>query len=299
MLNLMFNTFYIFKHQIPFYMKKYILWVAILGNLFLFQLTNAATVDTVLTYSKAMKKEIKAVVIKPADYAESHQYPTLYLLHGAGGNYAAWVNATPDKETVKRLADGYHILIVCPDGGLTSWYFDSPVDPKYRYETYVATELVQFIDRKYATIKDRQGRAITGLSMGGHGALYLAFKHQDVFGACGSTSGGVDIRPFPENWDIAKRLGKYSEQPENWNANTIVNMTHLLTPNKLAIIIDCGFSDFFYQVNVDLHKLLLERNIPHDFIVRPGAHNWAYWQNSIKYQVLFFSQFFEQYKRMR
>lgn len=257
---------------------------------------NAAVVDTALTYSAAMHKNIKAVVVKPADYSTGKKYPVIYLLHGAGGKYSDWVTNTPDKQTIPRLADQYNVIIVCPDGNVTSWYFDSPVDSTYRYETYVSSELVKYVDAHYSTIADRSGRAITGLSMGGHGALYLAFRHQDVYGACGAMSGGVDLRPFPENWDIAKRLGKYSEHPERWEANSVINLTYLLTPNHLAITFDCGSSDFFYQVNKNLHEKLLELNIPHDFTVRPGGHTWDYWGNSINYQVLFFSRFFTKAK---
>jgi S-formylglutathione hydrolase FrmB len=264
----------------------------IIALLFLGLRSTAATVDTALTYSAAMHKNIKAVVVKPEDYSAGKKFPTVYLLHGAGGKYSDWVTNVPDKQTVQKLADLYHVIIVCPDGNTSSWYFDSPVDPAYKYETYISSELVTYIDSHYSTIKDRSKRAITGLSMGGHGALFLAFRHQDVFGACGSMSGGVDLRPFPENWDIAKRLGPYSKYPERWEANSVINLTYLLKPDSLAITFDCGSSDFFYQVNKNLHKALLELNIPHDFTVRPGAHTWAYWGNSINYQMLFFSRFF-------
>jgi len=256
----------------------------------------AATVDTALTYSAAMHKNIKAVVVKPADYSDNKKFPSIYLLHGAGGKYSDWVTNVTDKQTVQKLSDLYDIIFVCPDGNVTSWYFDSPVDTTYRYETYISSELVNYIDTHYSTIKDRSKRAITGLSMGGHGALYLAFRHQDVFGACGSMSGGVDLRPFPNNWDIAKRLGKYSEHPDRWEANSVINLTYLLTPDALAITFDCGSSDFFYQVNKNLHDKLLELNIPHDFTVRPGGHSWEYWTNSINYQALFFSRFFNRIK---
>ncbi len=101
------------------------------------------------------------------------------------------------------------------------------------------------------------GRAITGLSMGGHGALYLAFKHQDIFGAGGSMSGGVDMTPYPNNWEISKRLGTYAEFPERWENNSVINLTHSLTPGSLAIIFDCGTDDFFYKVNVKLHERLV------------------------------------------
>jgi S-formylglutathione hydrolase FrmB len=252
------------------------------------QKSNAAIVDTIETYSTSMKKNIKAVIITPENYATAKELPVVYLLHGYSGNYADWITKASGFE---KAADQYNIIIVCPDGN-NSWYWDSPVDEKYKYETYVSNELVKWVDGRYKTVKDRRGRAITGLSMGGHGALYLAMKHQDVFGAAGSMSGGVDIRPFPNNWEMAARLGKYAERPERWEQNTVVNMLHLLMPNSLAIMIDCGTEDFFFKVNENLHAQLLLRNIPHEYITRPGAHNWPYWNNAIQYQLLFMNYYF-------
>ncbi len=249
----------------------------------------AAVVDTVQTYSPSMKKSIKAVVITPDNYANGKDYPVVYLLHGFGGNYADWITKAKGFE---KNADLFQIIIVCPDGN-NSWYWDSPVDDQYKYETYVSDELVKWIDNKYKTIRNRRARAITGLSMGGHGGLFLAFKHQDIFGAAGSMSGGVDICSFPNNWDMALRLGKYAEHLENWEKNTVTNMLYLLTPNSLSLIIDCGTEDFFYKVNEQLHQQLLLRNIPHDFISRPGAHNWPYWSNAINYQLLFMNTYFK------
>jgi S-formylglutathione hydrolase FrmB len=260
--------------------------------LFLFIISiaaNAAVIDTVETYSNVMKKKIKAVVVKPDNYESLKEMPVVYLLHGYSDSYNGWLKKG---DGYQKAADLYNIMIVCPDGGFSSWYWDSPVDEKFQYETYVSKELVGFIDSKYKTIKDRKGRAITGLSMGGHGGLYLGIKHQDVFGAAGSMSGGVDIRPFPNNWDMSKRLGSYAEKPENWEKNTVINLLHLLTPNSLALIIDCGTDDFFYKVNENLHQELAYRNIPHDYISRPGGHTWPYWKNAVQYQMLFMSNFF-------
>lgn len=249
----------------------------------------AATVDTVDTYSESMKKNIKAVVILPDSYKTGKIYPVVYLLHGAGDIYAGWVKKAPN---VVALADTYQQIIVCPDGNVTSWYFDSPVNKAWKYETYITKELIPWVDTHFKTIKDRKGRGITGLSMGGHGAFYLAFKHQDLFGAAGSMSGGVDIRPFPKNWKIEEKLGSYAENPENWEKNTVINLVHLLTPGSLALIMDCGQDDFFYKVNMNLHEKLMERNIDHDFIIRPGSHTWPYWQNAVNYQLLFMSLYF-------
>ena len=251
---------------------------------------DAAVVDTVVTFSKVMEKQIKAVVILPDNYSSLKEVPVVYLLHGYGGNYADWIIKAKGFE---KAVDQYSMMVVCPDGGIGSWYWDSPLDEDFRYETYVSKELVAWVDNKYKTIKGKAGRGITGLSMGGHGALYLAFRHPDVFGAAGSMSGGVDIRPFPNNWDISKRLGEYADKPENWEKNTVINMLHLVRPKTLALIIDCGTEDFFYRVNEKLHEELVMRNIPHDFISRPGAHNWPYWNEAIGYQLLFMNNFFK------
>ncbi|MXV14579.1 alpha/beta hydrolase [Hufsiella ginkgonis] len=255
---------------------------------------HAATVDTVKTFSAAMNKEIKAVVITPDSYKKKEskdiRYPVVYLLHGAGGHQDDWIKKVPE---LKEMADRYNLLIVCPDGNVTSWYFDSPVDPAWKYETYVAAELVKWTDEHYRTIADRKGRAITGLSMGGHGGMYLSFRHQDVYGAGGSMSGGVDFRPFPKNWDIAKRLGAYADVPERWDENTAVNLIGLLKPGSLSLIIDCGTDDFFFKVNNEFHAKLLENKIQHDYIVRPGGHTWEYWRNAVDYQLLFMSHYFK------
>ena len=267
-------------------MKRTIL---LLATFFLYILSFAAKVDTIAVYSPSMKKNIKTVVVLPDNYNKSKPLPVFYLLHGYSGNYANWVEA----QAVRDGADQYEMMFVCPDGGYGSWYWDSPVDPSFKYETFVSKELVDWVDKNYATIKSPKGRAISGLSMGGHGGLYLGIKHPVVFGACGSMSGGVDIRPFPNNWEIAKRLGKYSEFPERWEQNTVINMLHLIEPNMLKIIIDCGTEDFFFAVNENLHQQMKLRNIKHDYITRPGAHNWAYWQNAVYYQILFMDRFFK------
>ncbi len=254
----------------------------------------AAKVDTVSTFSPSMNKNIKAVVVTPDGYDKAGELPTLYLLHGYSGSYRSYVK---DQPVCVQLADTYQMMVVCVDGGFSSWYWDSPVDPAYKYETYVSTELIKWVDDRYKTVKSPAGRGICGLSMGGHGALYLALRHQDVFGAAGSMSGGVDIRPFPNNWDMAKRLGKYSEQPENWDKYTVMNQLHLYTPGSLTIMMDCGTGDFFFTVNENLHKKMLELNIPHDYISRPGKHNGEYWNTALPYQMLFMSRFFGKGKR--
>ena len=92
---------------------------------------------------------------------------------------------------------------------------------------------------------------------------------------------------------MSLRLGKYDEHPDNWEKYTVINLLHLIKPNSLALIIDCGTEDFFFKVNETLHQQMLYRNIAHDYITRPGAHNWNYWVNAVQYQLLFMSNFFK------
>ena len=254
-------------------------------------LLNAAKVDTLVVYSPSMKKNTKTCVVYPDTYSKTGTaYPVLYLLHGYSGNYASWANGFPQ---IKQYADWYNMIIVGVDGGFSSWYFDSPIDSTMKYETYVTKEVIGFIDYTFNTIKSKEGRAICGLSMGGHGALYLSMRHQDIFGAAGSMSGGIDFRPFPQQWDLAKRLGDITKYPDNWKKNTVLYQLAMFKIDKLAIIIDCGIDDFFIGGNRELHQKMLKLNIKHDYIERPGGHTWQYWENALPYQVMYFDNFFK------
>lgn len=253
--------------------------------------SSAATVDTVSIYSKAMKKAFNCVVIKPAGYKkEKAGFPVIYLLHGYSGNFSNWITLVP---ALKEYADEFKMLIVCPDGGYSSWYFDSPVDSTMRYETYIGREVPAYIDLHYKTKKVRTARAITGLSMGGHGGLFLGFRHSDLFGACGSMSGGVDLYSSRKKFDLSKRLGDTITHAINWKNYSVMNIIDTKPADTLAIIIDCGTEDFFFNINRELHEKMLRLKITHDYIERPGKHDWNYWRNAVKYQLLYFREYFQ------
>ncbi len=255
------------------------------------QYLKAGETDTVLVYSASMRKDVRCVVIRPAGYTSGNKaYPVVYLLHGYGGNYSQWPKLAPQ---LKNKVDELQMILVCPDGGIGSWYLDSPVDSSFKYETFVSRELIAYVDSHFRTLPDRNHRAITGLSMGGHGGLYLSIRHKDLYGAAGSTSGGVDFRPFPKNWDLSKRLGDTVCCKQNWESNTVFNVADNLHNKELKLIIDCGVDDFFLQVNRNFHQKLLSMKIEHDYTERPGAHNNDYWRNSIDYQLVFFKKYFE------
>ncbi len=239
-----------------------------------------------------MERDIPVIVVTPDNYdaSQDRSYPVVYLLHGAGGNHFHWLGIKGRRLVETATREG--MIFVCPSAR-NSWYWDSPIDPSMLYDTFVSRELVASIDSRYNTKADRTGRAITGLSMGGHGAFFLAMTHKDVYGAAGSTSGGMDIRPFPKNWDMSKAIGEYETNKEVWDRHTVIVRADELKNGELALIFDCGYSDFFFDVNNALHEKLLSMGIDHDYIVRPGGHDGAYWDNALDYQILFFKKYFD------
>ena len=257
----------------------------------------AGSVDTVEMQSDYLKKAVKFVVVQPSNQSQQNntqeRYPVVYLLNGYDGNYAQWSKTAPQ---LAKTADDLKMIFVYADGGKSSWYFDSPIDSASQYESYITKELVPYVDANFSTKANSKFRAITGLSMGGHGALYLAIRHSDIFGAAGSTSGGFDFRPFPKSWNLQNLLGTYESNKERWYDYTVMRQVELLKNKQLAIIFDCGVDDIFIAVNRALHEKLLVLKIDHDYIERSGGHDHAYWRSSIDFQMLFFHQFFQKNK---
>ena len=251
----------------------------------------AFSTDTIKVKSKYLASPDDVTVITP-DGKPGQKFPTVYLLNGYDGNHTQWTFIQP---RLGELADQYGMVLVMPDGR-DSWYWNSPIDPTMQMESFIIDDLVPYIDSNYPTIDSNKKRAITGLSMGGHGALWLAGRHPDLFGSVGSMSGGVDIRPFPKSWKMAQRIGEKAKNEERWNQYTVATMVPKFKNAGLNITFDCGAEDFFAEVNNNLHAALLEAGVPHDYTSRPGAHTFQYWANSILYHLLYFNNVFNSEK---
>lgn len=271
------------------------------GLLILSAVSLAAKVDSLDVPSAVMQKNLKAVIVTPNSYSKGKTtYPVLYLLHGGSGRFSDWISKTPDKMLLQNLSDQYNLIIVTPEGEPLGGYIDSKFQKDSQFETYITKEVIEKIDNTYRTIRDRKGRVITGLSMGGHGALYLSARHPDLYCAAGSMSGAVDLDR--KNWKIApdfekqiaapfeRILGSVGATPDLYAANSVVNMVDKLKTNDLKIIIDCGVDDFLIEPNRELHRRLVYNKTPHDYTERPGGHTWDYWENSLPYHVLFFNK---------
>ena len=247
----------------------------------------AGKIDTLSIYSTAMKKEMKAIVIKPLAPPPPQGYPVVYLLHGMGGTYNLWITKVPE---LQDAADRYGCMVVCPDGGKMTLYFDNPLDPGYRFESHFIKELIPYVETHFPASKDRRFRAVAGLSMGGFGAFFMAGKYPELFSSAGSMSGAL-------NTDKIARaiLAKSGENPAdssccsiNWENLRKHNLSDSLSEQKLALTLECGLDDYLLPANREMRKKLLELNIAHEYSERPGRHDWNYWKNAIDYQLLFF-----------
>jgi putative tributyrin esterase len=261
----------------------------------------AAKVDTIEINSSYLQKKVKIAVVTPKSYQVGQtRYPTLYLLHGGYGKFSDWLLNTPDKSLVHRLCDEYNLIFVLPDGGIGGYYLDSPINPSSQYESFIIKEVIPKVDATYRSINDRKSRVISGLSMGGHGALYLSTRNPELFCAVGSMSGAVDINT--DHWNvpperrkaIAERQANIwpskQDKPEFYLNNSVVSMTEKMKTNGLAMIFDCGVDDFLIEPNRELHRRLLYNQTPHEYTERPGAHTWEYWQNSLPVHLMFFKK---------
>lgn len=268
----------------------YIIFVSLPGYLL------AADVDTIRIYSRSMQKKIPAVVVTPDGYSSQpvQRYPVVYLLHGAFGSYSNWIKKVP---VIRALADQYQAIIVCPDGSSNSWYFDSPIDSGFRYETHVGEEVPHYMDSAYRTINDRKARAITGLSMGGHGALFIAFRHADRFSIAGSMSGALHVTVIRKGYDVEKRLGDTTVNAAYWRDWSVLNLIDQYPKDSLSILIDCGTEDRIIGMSRAVHEKMLRLKIPHEYLERPGDHNWPYWENAIHYQMMYINQQFRKKRK--
>jgi S-formylglutathione hydrolase FrmB len=217
-----------------------------------------------------------ALVLLPPSYTQHPEarYPVLYLLHSAGGDYRLWADHT------QLMIDltSREMIVVCPDGTPLGWYLNSPVLPNSKVETYLIKELIPHIDRQFRTIDRSSGRAISGFSMGGHGAITLAAKHPDRFASASSIGGILDLSRWPGQWGLDMVLGPAADEPDRWLAYSSLGMATRFAKEAVDIklFIDCGLDDFALPENRAFHQRLDELGIRHTYQERAGGHDLSY-----------------------
>lgn len=232
----------------------------------------AAKIEYIDFQSESMQKSVPVSVILPDAYETDAnvRFPVVFALHGHSGESKNFYQARPGG-LLPNLADQYGFIAVCPDGGYGSWWIDSPVNPKIKYETLVVKEVLPFVDEKYRTLANKKHRAIFGVSMGGHGACYIGFRHTDLFGAVGNIVGGVNLTPYPHQWGLDDVLGSPDEHPGNWRDFSALSQAKNIGNGDVELVSICGTADFFLLPNRAMHDMLSQNNVRHTYVEMRGA----------------------------
>jgi S-formylglutathione hydrolase FrmB len=267
-----------------------------------------SAVTTVEFHSPAVDRTMKYNIVLPYGYEDSDvRYPVLYLLHGLTQNYTVWAN-----QGVPFYADMYSVIVVMPDGG-NSWYVnyaESAGGQKNDWEDHIVRDVVGHVDANYRTIARREGRALTGLSMGGYGAITMGLRNPEMFVSIGTTSGALeygrdaaaDLRggeprerrqrsaePNPaigiegfSSQDERTPLGRDFVTAEQADAYDPFMLIDQVPPERVPhIYIDCGTEDGLIDGARELAGVLMEKGLPFDYMQMSGRHNGAYWTQSI------------------
>jgi putative tributyrin esterase len=289
-------------------------------------------------HSAALGVDKHYLVWLPPGYDGARRYPVIYLLHGLSGTERDWIDLGHLDRAAQEL--DLHAIVVMPDGD-ASFYADSatPADydacmrgPKVRffrrdetqatfcvrhadYERYLVEDLIAHVDATYATVAERRGRAIGGLSMGGFGALSIAMRHPELFASAASHSGVVALlyagpHPYqPGQARLLEDVSRWGEQVgpigvlvrrifgadlANWRAHDPAALAARLTDGQLALYLDCGTEDDFALESpaAYLHDVLAARGIRHEFALVPGRHNFALWSERVKRSLAFHARQF-------
>ena len=256
--------------------------------------------------SKILSRPVAYCVVLPArfDTDKTRRFSILYFLHGLGDNEqflvhsGAW-NLTEDMREKGGLKE---FLIVTPDGG-ASFYINSK-DGKERYEDFLVQEFFPFIEKRYRVRPGRACRAIAGISMGGYGALHLAFRHPQMFVSASAHSAAlierlpVFLGPAPSS-PRARVLGGVFGSPPNptfWDRNSPLVLARTAVFAGLKIYFDCGDQDDygFESGAAALDKILRGRGITHEYHLYPGRHDPTYFAEHLPASLVFASRAFQQ-----
>lgn len=226
-------------------------------------------IDSVFYESETVGTERKAIIYTPPGYSENEQYPVLYLLHGIGGTETEWLDNGRPQIILDNLYAGNKLesmIVVMPNGramkddsATGNIFAPEKVEAFATFEKDLLNDVIPFIEDHYPVIKDREHRALAGLSMGGGQSLNFGLGNLDIFAWVGGFSSAPNTR-----------------EPEQL----------LLNPdearNKLNVLwISCGDEDNLMRISRRTHDYLEKHDVPHIFYVEPGGHDFEVWKNDL------------------
>ena len=261
--------------------------------------------DNLSMKSKILNMDRKYAIYLPPDYERSQRsYPVLYLLHGGGDDQTGWVQfgevlTIADKAINAGRATP--MIIIMPDANTGRRGYSNDATGTWRYEDFFFQEFMPFIEKTYRIKAEKRYRAISGLSMGGDGTFTYALHHPELF----SSACPLSAATGPLTLEDAKtRLTKDNPNLSNeaieafYKRQSVLNLISNIPDDQKKSIrwyIDCGDDDFLYEGNSLAHIAMRKKEIPHEFRVRDGAHNWTYWREALPTVLEFVSMAFHQY----
>ncbi len=287
-------------------MKRILVFIALfIGVMVMTQAQTSKVYDNKSIPSKILKSDRKYAIYLPPGYETSERsYPVLYLLHGATDNHTGWVQfGEVQRITDKAIQDGIAtpMIIVMPDGDTGQMGYFNSIAGDWNYEDFFFQEFLPTIEKTYRIKADKRYRAIAGLSMGGGGSFMYALHHPELFSsACPLSAyiGPLSLdeakagikKSHPEITDDAKIKTYY----ERHNALELIKLIPDDQKKAVKWYIDCGDDDFLYEGNCLVHIAMRKKEIPHEFRIRDGAHNWTYWRDALPTVLGFVSETFHQ-----
>ncbi|MDQ0638368.1 enterochelin esterase-like enzyme [Pedobacter sp. W3I1] len=226
-------------------------------------------IDTIQYVSKTVGATRKATIYFPPGYLKTKKYPVLYLLHGIGGDEKEWLNGGKPQvifDNLYALGKLEPMLVVMPNGRAmkddrASGNVMAPekVAAFANFENDLIKDLIPYVEQNYPVFKDRDHRAIAGLSMGGGQSLNFGLGNLDTFAWVGGFSSAPNTKK-PEELLPDPARGKA--------------MLKLLW-------ISCGDQDRLLNFSQRTHDYLADKNLPHIYYLEPGVHDFKVWKNDL------------------
>jgi enterochelin esterase-like enzyme len=259
--------------------------------------------DNLSLPSEILGGERKYAIYLPPDYdVSTRSYPVLYLLHGAGDDQTGWVQFGEVHHIAdKAIREGKAtpMVIVMPDASSGRRGYFNDISGEWRYEDFFFEEFVPYIEGRYRIRGEKRYRAVAGLSMGGGGAFMYALHRPDMFSSAAPLS--AYLGPLTIE-DFRNRLGSTdasdAEIEAYFNHHSALQLIENMPDDQREAVrwyIDCGDDDVLAEGNSLAQIAMRKKEIPHEFRVRDGAHNWTYWRESLPAVLEYVSQAFHQH----
>lgn len=242
----------------------------------------AGTFRSMTFYSPALDRDMSYDVYLPPGYAtEGRRYAVLYMLHGAGGSKDEWpaYGLVTDVDRSITSKDISPLIVVLPQGDIGYWVNWPDGGP--HWADYVVRDLRRQVDATFRTLPDAPHRAVGGLSMGGAGALQLAFNHPDIFGVAGAHSPSLHV----DDGTFSVVYGTAADFSQREPMDLAASVADIET---LKIWIDVGQEDPWLERDEVLHQRLMDRGIAHNWSVLPGGHDGEYWTENLPAYLRFY-----------